>query len=134
MAGFPDTPRPAAGGLQLLECLYYRDRLREARYAALADAEGFGAICFALEALGLRLLGRQEALGAYKGEIGIQARSSLVLNELADAYPLMFKPFNALFSIVQAARNDVMHTGAYARHATQAAIELCIGLEEALMA
>ena len=134
MAGFPDTPRPAAGGLQLLECLYYRDRLREARYAALADAEGFGAICFALEALGLRLLGRQEALGAYKGEIGIQARSSLVLNELADAYPLMFKPFNALFSIVQAARNDVMHTGAYARHATQAAIELCIGVEEALMA
>jgi CBS-domain-containing membrane protein len=27
-----------------------------------------------------------------------------------------------------------MHIGAYARHATEAAIELCIGLEEALMA
>jgi CBS-domain-containing membrane protein len=27
-----------------------------------------------------------------------------------------------------------MHIGAYARHATKAAIELCIGLEEALMA
>jgi CBS domain-containing protein len=26
-----------------------------------------------------------------------------------------------------------MHTGVYARHATNAAIELCIGLEEALM-
>ena len=36
--------------------MHYRDRFREARYAALADAEGFEAICFALEALGLRLL------------------------------------------------------------------------------
>ena len=41
------------GELQPHECLFYRNRLREARYAAFADAEGFGAICFALEALGL---------------------------------------------------------------------------------
>ena len=30
--------------------LHYRDGLRAARYAALADADGFEAICFALEA------------------------------------------------------------------------------------
>ena len=43
-------------------------------------------------------------------------------------------PFFALYATVQSARNDAMHIGAYARHATEAAIELCIGLEEALMA
>lgn len=134
MSGFPHASGPVAGGLQPLERLHYRDRLREARYAALADAEGFGAICFALEALGLRLHGEQAALGDYRGSINAQARRSLVLTNLPQVYPLRFKPFKALFSIVQAARNDVMHTGAYARHATQAAIELCIGLEEALMA
>lgn len=116
------------------ERLFYRDRLRSARYAALADAEGFEEICFALEALGLRLLGRQEALGLYRDNIAHEARRALVFAELPGVFPLRFKPFAALFSIVQAARNDAMHTGSYARHATQAAIELCIGLEEALMA
>ena len=38
------------------ERLHHRDQLRDARYAALADAEGFPIICFALEALGVRLL------------------------------------------------------------------------------
>ena len=30
------------------ERIYYRDQLRAGRYAALADAEGFYSICFAL--------------------------------------------------------------------------------------
>lgn len=30
------------------ECVFYRDQLRAGRYAALADAEGFHSICFAL--------------------------------------------------------------------------------------
>lgn len=120
--------------LQPRERLFYRDRLRAARYAALADAEGFESICFALEALGLRLRGRQAALGLYRENIAPQAIRALVFEELSGAFPLRFKTFEALFSIVLAARNDAMHTGSYARHATQAAIELCIGLEEALMA
>ena len=125
---------PAVSDLQPRERLFYRDRLRAARYAALADAEGFESICFALEALGLRLRGRQEALGLYREKIAPQAIRALVFAELPGAFPLRFKTFEALFSIVLAARNDAMHTGSYARHATQAAIELCIGLEEALMA
>lgn len=125
---------PAVSDLQPRERLFYRDRLRAARYAALADAEGFESICFALEALGLRLRGRQEALGLYRENIAPQAIRALVFAELPGAFPLRFKTFEALFSIVLAARNDAMHTGSYARHATQAAIELCIGLEEALMA
>lgn len=135
MAGSPPSGAATAViDLQPRERLFYRDRLRAARYAALADAEGFEAICFALEALGLRLHGRQEALGSYKDEIALQATRALVFAELPRAFPLRFKSFVALFSIVLDARNDAMHTGSYARHATQAAIELCIGLEEALMA
>lgn len=115
------------------ECRHYRDELRAGRYAALADAEGFDRICFALEALGLRLLGKQGDLGQYEDRIGCYARSSPVLNELAETHPAGFKPFGALYETVRKARNDNMHLGAYARHATSAAIELCIGLEEALM-
>lgn len=116
------------------ECLHYRDELRAARYAALADAEGFEQICFALEALGLRLLGREGDLGQYVQRIGLHARRSPVLTELTRDHPAGFKPFAALYATVRKARNDNMHLGAYARHATHAAIELCIGLEEALMA
>lgn len=116
------------------ECLHHRDCFREARYAALADAEGFGAICFALEALGLRLWGEQATLERYRRRIADLAQKSLVLSDLATSPPLRFKSFDALYKIVQTARNDAMHIGAYARHATEAAIELCIGLEEALMA
>lgn len=126
----------AAGSVDLLqpaERLFYRDRFRSARYAALADAEGFEAICFALEALGLRLAGQKEALGTYGHKIVLLARSAHAFAELPSQFPLLFKSFEGLFSIVREARNDAMHTGSYARHATQAAIELCIGLEEALM-
>ncbi|QHE87143.1 hypothetical protein [Hydrogenophaga sp. BPS33] len=113
--------------------MFYRDRFREARYAALADAEGFGAICFALESLGLRLWGKQATLERYSHRIAERSERSPVLTSLAERFPSTFKPFWALFRTVQAARNDAMHIGAYARHATEAAIELCIGLEEALM-
>lgn len=116
------------------ECLHHRDRFREARYAALADAEGFGAICFALESLGLRLLGEQATLERYRLRIADRALKSHVLGDLATSHPSRFKSFDALFKTVQTARNDAMHIGAYARHATEAAIELSIGLEEALMA
>jgi hypothetical protein len=119
--------------LEDFECIYYRDTLRTARYAALADAEGFTHICFALEAIGLRLLGQQGDLGQYEHRIGVYAVMSPLLNELAKRSPSHFKSFDALYQIVRNARNDVMHTGDYARHATDAAIELCIGLEEALM-
>lgn len=130
----PPRQDPAFRELLPEECLHYRDLFREARYAALADAEGFGAICFALESLGLRLLGEQATLERYKRRIADRALKSLVLAELATSHPSRFKSFEALYKVVQSARNDAMHIGAYARHATEAAIELCIGLEEALMA
>ena len=130
----PSRSDPEFRDLEPRERVHYRDRFREARYAALADAEGFEAICFALEALGLRLLGEQATLERYRPRIAACAQQSPVLTQLAEDFPSRFKSFEALYRTVQTARNDAMHIGAYARHATEAAIELCIGLEEALMA
>lgn len=48
------------------ESVFYRDQLRAARYAALADSEGFREVCYALEGLGLRLHGQKADLGSYK--------------------------------------------------------------------
>lgn len=119
--------------LEWHERLYYRDQLRAARYAALADAEGFHAVCFALEALGMRLLNTKGDLGRYAVKLRDLALDSTVLSELTKQYPGHLSRFDALFALVKNARNDAMHTGVYARHATAAAIEVCIGLEEALM-
>ncbi|WP_439606277.1 hypothetical protein [Hydrogenophaga sp.] len=124
--GYPPT-------LQRFERLHHRDQLRAARYAALADAEGFSAICFALEALGLRLFRKKGDLGKYKLDLERLAGDSVVLSTLSNDLPQYFGKFAALFALVRAARNDAMHSGVYARHATAAAIELCIGLEEAMM-
>ena len=114
--------------------MHYRDRLRASRYSALADSEGFGEICFAIEALGLRLLGKESTMQRYHEKIKPLIADSIVLSSLTQKFPDLFTNFDALYAGVKAARNDVMHTGVYARHATSAAIELCIGLEEALMA
>jgi hypothetical protein len=116
------------------ESVFYRDRLRTARYAALADAEGFAEICFALEALGMRLLGRKETLGQYANCLSKLASLVPLRLELSEILPGFFTSFSALYETLRTARNDVMHSGAYARHATSAAIEICIHLEEAVMA
>ena len=120
---------------------FYRDLLRAARYAALADAEGFDEICFAVESLGMRLLGKQAALGkgnprneGYEPRILKLAQTISWREALAKKYPGCFTRFEALYETLRHARNDAMHTGAYARHATSAAIELCIHMEEAVMA
>jgi hypothetical protein len=99
----------------------------------LADAEGFGEVCYALEAVGLSLGTKEEQLGKYAEDISNLAQGSDVLIHVAPKYPALFASFPSLFKTVQNARNDAMHTGVYARHATDAAIALCIALEEALM-
>jgi CBS domain-containing protein len=108
--------------LTLTEERFYRDKLRDARYAALADAEGFGQLCFALELLGSRLCGAKLGLGAYEKCLKCLASNSL-----------NFDRFDALYRRVLDARNDAMHTGAYARNAAQAAVQLSLILEEGLM-
>ncbi|WP_413459580.1 hypothetical protein [Herbaspirillum huttiense] len=128
----PIRETPPEDLLSAEECILYRDKLRAARYSALADSEGFDAVCFALEELGMRLLRRQADMNTYRERIGFYASKSCVFDDLVEESS--FKSFNSLYDIVRRARNDSMHQGAYARHATTAAIELCIGLEEGLMA
>ena len=67
------------------ERLYHRDQLRAGRYAALADAEGFLTICFALEALGMRLYGQKADLGRYRSGLQALSNNSIVLSRLPDA-------------------------------------------------
>lgn len=104
------------------EARFYRDRLRDARYAALADAEGFGQLCFAIELLGSRLCGAKIGLGQYEKCLKCLAANALNADQ-----------FDALYRRVMDARNDAMHTGAYARNAAQAAVQLSLILEEGLM-
>ena len=79
------------------------------------------------------LYGRKADLGTYGPGIQALSNNSIVLSSLPDAQPGRFSKFAPLYELVRTARNDAMHTGAYARHATGSAIELCIGLEEDLM-
>ena len=115
------------------ERLFYRDRLRNSRYAALADAEGFQEVCFAVESLGMRLLGRESTLNNYQPRVKEIALAAPSLSAFPEKFPMFFARFDSLYDIVRRARNDAMHIGSYARHATSAAVELCIGLEEAVM-
>ena len=62
------------------------------------------------------------------------AQQSPVPTQLAADFPSRFKSFEAFYRAVQTACNDTMHVRICARHATGAAIERCIGLEEALRA
>ncbi len=107
------------------EWLFFRDRLREARYGALADAEGFQQMCFAFEALGARLLNDSGSLEKYRPFLCVLVAENL---------PTGYEDFGALFEAVKAARNDVMHTGAYARNAAIAAVQLSLLMEEAILA
>jgi hypothetical protein len=71
------------------ECIHYRDELRAARYSALADAEGFPEICYALESLGLRLLGKKGSLKDYEKKLSEIANASVVLTEIAKLNPIL---------------------------------------------
>lgn len=122
-----------AEALSSSERIYLRDLLRSARYAALADAEGFHEVCYAIESLGMRLHGSEGTLHTYWAAVRGLAEYSPVFGELPNRYPELFTHFNALYETLRRARNDAMHAGSYARHAATAAVELCIGLEESLM-
>lgn len=124
-SGISEQPSSTPHRMHLFQRRHYRDRLRTARYAALANAEDFDQVCFAVEELGLAVLGRQAALNDYLPG----------LSDLVNSGPRSFEraAFEALFGIVRKARNDAMHSGAYARRVTTKAVELCLILEDSLM-
>lgn len=114
------------------ERLFYRDKLRLARYAALADAESFQQICFAIEALGKRLAPGETGLGNFRPCLK-RLVGKMMLGPVNHQSDFGLKSFDVLFIGLKDARNDAMHTGAYARHITTDAVALSLMLESALM-
>lgn len=114
-------------------CIAYRDDLRNARAMAVSDAEGFQEILFAIERLGTAVLGKTGTLGSYQTPLQEIAKNSPLAFTVPAKFRYTYTPFNTLYAMVNKARNDAMHQGAYARHLTSHAIELSLVLEDALM-
>jgi CBS domain-containing protein len=114
--------------------LDFRDQLREARAIALKDTEAFEAMTFVIERIGVYLTGRIEGLGKYVESIAASASRSPLAESIPAQLPDWHTTFTTLYSLVQHARNDALHEGAFARHLTNNAVELALVLEDALMA
>ena len=124
--------QPIGSDLLDAERISFRDGLREARYKALADAEGFQQMCIAIEALGKRFTPNAQGLNDCEPRLKLLANQAGLLGT-DDVIESCGKRFDALFTALREARNDVAHTGAYARHVAADAVVLCLVLEEALM-
>ena len=122
---------------------FYRDQLRSARYAALADAEGFQAVIHALESIGRQIMGKALSFGLYKGEtlslwrykdpLSCLAHDSPLAIEIPSKWRAYHTEFLSLYDELKDARNDAVHQGAYARILTDHAVDITIILEDALM-
>ncbi len=111
--------------------LNFRDQLRDARYGALADAEGYQKILFVVERIGSYLLGKQGSLGAYECPLNLFVKCY---------HPDAGRPtadhsigFETLYKLVREARNDALHQGSAARILTSHSTELSIMMEDALV-
>lgn len=104
--------------------LYFRDRIRSARAAAQADAEGHMEAARVIEEIGRFFTppNQHGGMGNYKDTL----LRSIVPSEF-------HSEFNSLWELVQHSRNDMVHGGASARHLTSNVIALITLLEEAIM-
>ena len=109
---------------------FYRDQLRSARDAALADAEGFMAVIHTLELMGQQLTCNIGDLEKYKKKLNCMAGLSSLAHK---GDPTCHIRFSTLYGELQRARNDAVHQGAYARILTDHAVDITIILEDALM-
>ena len=111
--------------------VYFRNMFREARAAALADAEGFQEILFAIERLGCLLLGRQGDLGVYEDRIlAFLAENGVTV--AASSGNGVHSSIRTLYGLVRDARNSALHQGAFARQLTTHSTELALAIESAL--
>lgn len=105
--------------------LEFAGRLRTARSAALADAEGYLAVVQAVEELGNFLACKSDrALGQLGGVLGHLVKK---------ASPEQHAEFGSLLDALREGRNDAVHVGARARRMARQAVDVAIALEEALM-
>ena len=113
------------------EAVYFRDKLRTARDAALRDSEGYQKVLFAVEQLGRQMWPKKNSsLGSHKCDFikFVRKWHPLEGNESGDI------PFKTRYERVTDGRNDAMHVGAVARTLTERCVRLAITLEDALMA
>ena len=111
---------------------HFRDDLRAARQAILADAEAYARPLHALERLGRYLKPDAKGLHAAEDRLLDLVSGSPLGSALPSKWPELHRSPASLLALVRQARNDAMHTGAYARYLTRHAIELCLALEDAL--
>ncbi|MDQ2839778.1 MAG: hypothetical protein M3Y72_01800 [Acidobacteriota bacterium] len=113
--------------------LHFRDELRAARAVALDNAEDFAEILFVIERFGVQLTNSVDGLNAYSDKITQIANESPLAIGCDELPPTWQIDFRRLYEVVKDARNDALHTGAYARHLTSCSIDLALVLEDALM-
>jgi predicted transcriptional regulator len=120
--------------VELAQTLFFRDQLRSARAAALADAEGFPAVLRVVEMIGQQLDGKISiGLKGYKTALTRLASASPLATDLPSNWPSCHTEFGALYDEMTQARNDAVHQGSYARTLCDHSVELSIILEDALM-
>ena len=100
---------------------------------AFRDAEAFDQAIFVVERLGTYLAGRVGTLNDLKGPLSDLATRSPLADEIPTQLHTWHAPFGTLYSLLQVARNDALHQGAFARHLTTHTMEMAIILEDALM-
>ena len=124
--------RTDIAGLGRFQRRFYRNELRTARAAVLADAEAFAAPLNVIERLGKFLNPRSGSLYSSSSALGQLAADSALAFEASVLWPSYHRRFDRLFTSLVAARNDAMHVGSRARHLTTLAVDACLILEDAL--
>ena len=113
---------------------FYRDQLRSARAAALADTEGFEEVIHVLELIGRQKSNKiKKGLKSYEKELAELAKGSLLSSCIAQKISAFHTPFKELFKELVNARNDAVHQGAHARILTDHAVDITLILEDAIM-
>ena len=107
--------------------------LRAARAAALADAEGFDEVLFAIERLGAFLLEKSASLAKYREPLRLLSMRSALASDGGSEPTTNTLRFERVFDLVNEARNDALHQGAAARHITRHCVDLALILEEAML-
>ncbi len=106
--------------------IFFRDEFRKARMEAYENLENYQEILFVIERLGSFL--KENAKGTLN-----DFRSDLKkLSEFSTLSGEKTKTFNRLFNIIQQARNDALHQGAFARHLTYNLVRISLIFEDAL--
>ena len=132
--------------------LYFRNEFREARAAALKDAEGYQQILFVLERFGAYMFEggcceehehseESKGLGVYKECLIALVKKYHPLEKhrknkpkWTSLYRDSHTAFGSLYEMVMHGRNDALHQGAFARTLTLHLVEVALFLEDTLMA